>query len=235
MAGLLSGRPKLRSGGYTSAERASLAIAIEAHETAVADAAKLRSAVADLEARHSAARSAEWAAEAAVERAVTDGPAYTTAMITGRPWDGEPVLPVREAQASLEAARDAAKVAREAPELLRPELARAAHSVEYAADRVKEAARAVLKLEAADAAAKIAQHVLRLRYELAQQEALVRWMAGNGCFPVSSSGEIAEDGVRHAVWGRPVDRIEPERVPACAPWQSALAALTNDANAEIPK
>jgi hypothetical protein len=70
MAGLLSGRPKLRSAaGYATAERASLAIAIQAHEAIVADAAKLQSAVADLEAKHSAARSAEWAAEAAVERA----------------------------------------------------------------------------------------------------------------------------------------------------------------------
>ncbi len=239
MAGLLSGRPKLLNvTGYASGERAQLAIAIAAHKTAIEHSAKLEAAVEELEAKRRHHRDVKYNADAAIEHSIAKGPAHAVAMITGQPWEDEPVFPVKDIRAQREEAEAAEHEARDAIELLRPQAERAAGSVHFALQRSLEAARAVLRVEAAQTAVDIAANVLRLRADLAAQSALLRWMVANGAIPTVAEGnqrcEPVDEQVRYAAQGRQLEHLDIKQAPSCAPWREALARLVLDAEAPLP-
>ena len=238
MLGRSSARPKVSDlSGYATAERASLAIAIAAHTAAMDNETHVRGAMTNLDEQRLAASRAAMTAEHEIKRATEDGPAYTVAMLTGSPWEGEPVTPLPEARAAFEAAEAECHHLRGASDLLKPQVEIARSSVNLAARRCHEARLAVVGVEAARTAAKVAETVLRLRTELADQTALLRLMITAGAFPMTGSGigPIPQDNhLREAASNTALTIPPPEQSVACAPWLAALARLAEDANAPLP-
>ena len=63
-------------------------------------------------------------------------------------------------------------------------------------------------------------------------------MASNGLYPVNGPGGMhrqpVDDQICAAVQYRPVEVLNLDTAPVCAPWRDALARLVLDANAELP-
>lgn len=241
MIGRASARPKLSEPtGFGSAERADLAIAVAALQAAENSAQRLQNGVNELEERRLAARSARWAADAALTEAKENAPRHLAASVMGTVSKSEPPpQTVKEAQAAFDAAVLAEKDATAALEMLRPQLAGEMQTPRYARERCLVAARTVIRSEAQAVAVANFNETMRLRKELEDRTTLHRWYVRNELFSRIASiggmfGEAEDPAVRLVDRNAPLELLDLSASPVCAPWHAALEALMQDANAPLP-
>jgi len=198
----------------TNGPRASLAAAIEELRDSEAHCAALRASVTRIEDQLYAAQGQIDRAREQDEEAKS---AQVRAIVAG---DDLMVLerPASSAVAQVERTISACKQARQ---MVRDELAEAERSAGYKAERVRDAAGAVVAAEALDA--KIAK-TERLQGELEAELSVLSYLHSQ--IPRDRAAMIEKALASSDVHGEH---------PAVAPWRAAIDALMADANAELPR
>jgi hypothetical protein len=221
-----------------SPERIALGVRIEASKAASAAVLAAASAYQIAEAATSEAHRTVEAAEAAVEQAKVDAGTYLAAVAGGTA--GARPTTIREARAALQDAQDGLDAALSARNLLRSQMTPGNGAPEMALMRLRDAAVAVLTVEAATSAAALVAEVEALQRQLAERGSALNWLATEtGIFARGTFGGFTDPGVGPALarlttppcsWGGLGDAHDAGR----ARWQDALAALMVDAQAELP-
>ena len=150
---------------------------------------------------------------------------------------------LRDAMLDLADAEAALEVAKATRERLQEQAEKGiAYSVE---DRVRSAALAVLRAEAAEHARVLAAAVVKLHHEAFLRGREINWLIAQRVLPVVEEpggifGRAKDDQLRSAmiVLGKITfsadGKIKSTDPDGAAPWRAALAALENDATASLP-
>lgn len=241
-----SARPKLvDAGSFATPSRAELALAIAERRTAENALKSLTEASERL--RRGATTTSEKveAAKDALERAKEAASAHVLASAIGTA--GVPPVTVKAARAALQEAEDEHAAAITARNGLDEHVTDAERNRLKADNRVRDAAKAVMR----DHAAGLLDEVLRLQREMIAKGRALSWLMREEVLPGDSPKPRQEDDPLRAAWRTkqfidmlPADylvdaetgRYEANhRLYSGAPaWQEALEALTRDANATLP-
>lgn len=206
--------------------RQALAAAITAHQAAKADRAATLAAAEAADQAVLDARARHDAAEAAAAQAPLDAADHLAAVARGNA--GPAPATARERREALLDAEDALIAARSARDLLRERAPTDAQRVELAEGRCKAAALAVLRAEAAPAAAELLDELTRAHEVVARLGRITDWLAGAGV--IEAAGPVRTAISRHTTppcgWGWQDGRSDP-----AAGWHATLAMLQADADA----
>jgi len=225
----LSSRPE------RSPERARLAELIERRDDFAATAAALKAAIPRADDQVFAARRALEAAEDGVPAAKAAAAAHLVALAVGEAGDAPPTVEAaRRATALAEDGLDVAKVARDT---LRQRLTETEFSLSMAKSKAEDAARVVLSQSPAVAA--LVAEVTELQRSLVDKGAALEWVFNKRLVPTDILPEPTGMSVPTVI-GRlnaPThtwrELTHDRTIPGAAPWQAALAALMNDADAPL--
>ena len=219
-----------------SPERAALAEAIADHDDAKARIASLRGAVERARDAKLRAEEERDAANKLVEQAhTTDAKAMTDALISGA---SAPRATLPGARLAAQAAEDALAAAQSARDTIDAEIAELAAAMHWRDEAVDRAHAAVLMTNAAPAAARLVAELEALHRRMVDLHlalnALIRVNGvatrENGCFTHVASIAMRFESVP-SFWNI---AQQPGECPTRDAWQSAIAALKNDAAAPLP-
>ena len=227
-----------------TAARAALAEAIAAHAEAEANLTAANAAA-------NPASQAVWAATRAVEEATTALAEAKTAAArhltdVARGIAGEPPRSIKDARVALQDAEDTLEAAREARDALKVHLPEYEAREAFTKGRLRDAALAVLRAEAAPMADALVAELTEAQRTVATKGAALEWLVREGM--IEASNVPAAPGSFNMVSNPAKLALSRHRSPpqtwqlahaemttaGPAPWQAALIALQRDAAAELP-
>ena len=239
----ISARPKLvEPSGFSTPERAELALAIAAKAAAIEAEANLRRAAGNLFSARTGAEVAVEKAKAVLDQARSAVANHIVSTASG----GAAAAPVgmREARSALLEAEDHLAATRLAVSSLDGKVDLARGDVEAAAQRVEQAVRVVLSTSPTTKA--VTATVMKLTDELLRHGSLLLWLVEQrillprdryGC--VIGEDKATTEAARR-MWSPPnhwptTSPVQLQHISPDAPlWQAARIALLTDANAPLP-
>lgn len=207
--------------------RQALAEAVAARQAALADVEATRRALVTAEADVSAAYDAKEAAAAALDGAAAVAVAHRQAEARGDA--GPPPPSMRSLRQGVQDAEDAWGDARAVVQGLREQTRAADPRQELRAMRVKDAALAVIRAEAAPVVAGLAAELQEAQRTAVRLGRVLEWMAGIGAAEMTPDLKAAVGRHTHTPpcnWFREIGAPDPARA-----WQDVLARLEGDPEA----